>query len=260
MVAKKNRAHIILQLLLFISFGMLFAQTTKRDSLLSLVRSASDTTKAKLYNTIARELFMPNYPDSMIFYAKKGAQVKVSNKAWNANLINTVGVSFYYKSEFDSALYYYLQALKIRETLGNEKQIISSLNNIAVIYQIKGDQENALIYYFKVLRFREKAKDQDGISNICENIGNLYLERFDTKQALHYQLRALNIRQELNDTLGVAQINLNIANTYDVLNNKADSVFFYISSSIPVLLKYNQLNYLGQAYNALGIYYSKKSN
>ena len=261
MIAKKNRAVLILQFLLFISCGISLAQTSsKRDSLFSLVRSASDTTKAKLYNTIVRDLFMPNFPDSMIFYAKKGAQVKVSNKAWNANLINTIGVSFYYKSEYDSALYYYLEALKIRETIGNEKQIISSLNNIAVIYQIKGDLENALKYYFRVLRFREKAKDEYGISNICENIGNLYLERSDTKQALHYQLRALNIRQSLNDTLGVAQINLNLANTYDIIDNRSDSVFFYISSSIPVLLKYNQLNYLGQAYNALGIYYSRKNN
>ena len=131
MIAKKNRAVLILQFLLFISCGISLAQTSsKRDSLFSLVRSASDTTKAKLYNTIVRDLFMPNFPDSMIFYAKKGAQVKVSNKAWNANLINTIGVSFYYKSEYDSALYYYLEALKIRETIGNEKQIISSLNNI----------------------------------------------------------------------------------------------------------------------------------
>ena len=158
----------------FLHVGMLLSQSIpKRDSLNKLLRSATtaDTSKAKIYNTFARA-FVPNSPDSIIFYGKKGVESVVSDKKWKSNLINTVGVGFFNKSEYDSALHYYLTALKLREEINNEKLISSSYNNIAVIYQIKGESKKAMEYYFKNLKFREKINDQKGIANACDNIAN----------------------------------------------------------------------------------------
>ncbi|MDZ4664448.1 MAG: tetratricopeptide repeat protein [Bacteroidota bacterium] len=238
----------------------LFSQKNDRDSLMALLRSdkMADTTKGMIYNTIAKD-FAPNFPDSVIFYAKKGAPVIKTNKKWKSNLINTIGVGYFYKSNFDSALHYYLIALKLREEDRNEKLIVSSYNNLAVIYQIKGDEKQALEYYFKTLRFRERAKDEEGIAKVCENIANLYLEQNELRKALSYQERTRKIREKNRDTVYLASLYLNIANSYDLLQ-MFDSVHYYLSISIPVLIKYDQINYLGQAYTTMGIYYSRRKN
>jgi len=245
----------------FLHVGMLLSQSIpKRDSLNKLLRSATtaDTSKAKIYNTFARA-FVPNSPDSIIFYGKKGVESVVSDKKWKSNLINTVGVGFFNKSEYDSALHYYLTALKLREEINNEKLISSSYNNIAVIYQIKGESKKAMEYYFKNLKFREKINDQKGIANACDNIANLFNEQQDGRLALSYQFRSMKINSSLGDTMAVAQVYLNMGNSYDILE-KQDSVYYYLSSSIPVLIKSNFLDGLAQAYNGLGVYYSKKGN
>ena len=237
-----------------------YSQVSLTDSIRTLLRKTDtpDTTKAKIYNTLAKG-FTPNYPDSIIYYAKKGAVLVKNNLIWESNLINTAGVGFFYKSEYDSAFCYYLIALKLREKSGNEKLISSSYNNVAVILQIKGETKKAMEYYFKNLKFREKINDLKGIANVCDNIGNLYNEQLDGRMALTYQMRSIKIRQDLNDTLSVAFIKLNMSNSYDNLN-KPDSVYYYLKSSLPILINNNQLNSLGQAYNGLGTYYAKKKN
>ena len=237
------------------------AQTiAKKDSLLAVLFSSSsaDTSKAKVCNTFARS-FVPNHPDSIIYYGKKGAAHVKSNKVWKSNLINTIGVGFYYKSEYDSALKYYLIALKLREEAAVNSLIGSSYNNIAVIYQIKGEMEKAMEFYMRNLKFREKIKDDDGIANVCQNIGNLFDEQQDVKSALSYYDRTFQIRKKKKDTLSIVQVYLNIANCYDKLNMQ-DSVYYYLAYSVPVLLKHNILDGLAQAYNGLGIYYSKMDN
>lgn len=174
------------------------AQTiAKKDSLLAVLFSSSsaDTSKAKVCNTFARS-FVPNHPDSIIYYGKKGAAHVKSNKVWKSNLINTIGVGFYYKSEYDSALKYYLIALKLREEAAVNSLIGSSYNNIAVIYQIKGEMEKAMEFYMRNLKFREKIKDDDGIANVCQNIGNLFDEQQDVKSALSYYDRTFQIRKK----------------------------------------------------------------
>ena len=237
------------------------AQTiAKKDSLLAVLFSSSsaDTSKAKVCNTFARS-FVPNHPDSIIYYGKKGAAHVKSNKVWKSHLINTIGVGFYYKSEYDSALKYYLIALKLREEAAVNSLIGSSYNNIAVIYQIKGETEKAMEFYMRNLKFKEKIKDDEGIANVCQNIGILFDEQQDVKSALSYYDRAFQIRKKKKDTLGIAQVYLNIANCYDILNMQ-DSVYYYLVYSVPVLLKRNILDGLAQAYNGLGIYYSKMDN
>jgi serine phosphatase RsbU (regulator of sigma subunit) len=251
--------RITLMICLFI--GYISAQTsTKKDSLLAVLYSSSsaDTSKAKVCNTFART-FVPNHPDSIIYYGKKGAALVKSNKVWKSHLINTIGVGFFYKSEHDSALKYYLIALKLREETGINTLIGSSYNNIAVIYQIKGETEKAMEFYMRNLKFREKIKDDDGIANVCQNIGNLFNEQQDVKSALSYYDRTFQIRKKEKDTLSIAQVYLNIANCYDILDMQ-DSVYYYLTYSVPVLLKHNMLDGLAQAYNGLGIYYSKMGN
>lgn len=162
------------------------------------------------YSDSNLELSM-NYGKKAIYLCLKNSMNKRISEAYNL-----VGLSYYYKSEYNIALQYFKKAFHTSQQTQNNEIMSSSLSNIGLIYDIKGEYANAIMYHLKSLSIRESINDSSGISKSLNNIGLVYFklgEKFYEK-ALEYYKQALKIKQFLNDQQGIAISLHNIGSVY----------------------------------------------
>ena len=55
-----------------------------------------------------------------------------------AKLLNNIGIIYYNQGNYEQALDYYSKSLKIKEELGDNEGIPSTLSNIGIIYYLQG--------------------------------------------------------------------------------------------------------------------------
>ncbi len=107
----------------------------------------------------------------------------------------------------------------IKEEIGNQQGIASSLNNIGNVYYHQGNYSQALDYYQRSLKNYEIMEDTIGIARSLGNIGLIHIDQGNHLEALDYSQRSLNIREEIGDKYGVAVALLNIGKIYFQQNN-----------------------------------------
>ncbi len=136
-----------------------------------------------------------------------------------ALLLNNIGVVYKTMGEYDKAIEYYQENLRIQEQIGNTLQMAQSRSNIATVYFFFGlDYEKALEYYNESLRlffeYLEEYPDAEdgkrGIAQTYLNIGIAYKEMDDFVLSLENYSRALQQYEELDDKAGVAHVQRNI--------------------------------------------------
>lgn len=285
---------------LFLSQSIL-SQTAEIDSLWRVYKSSPiDTVKINALGDIAWKLKYNN-PDSCRLVALKmlalAKEVKF-HKGISA-AYGTIGVSWFLKNEFDSALTYYNLAYDVRRKMKDYLGMAKISNNTGVLLKKKGDLEKAGAYYklalgaaikaqdkkfmatvfdnmaiiesergnlnlaiglhFKALRLREEVKDRDGINASFGNIAIIFNTKGDYRKSLEYNLKALKLREELQETSGIALAYNSIANNY--FNMKmVDSAIYFYEKSISLNKSENLDVENITAYSNLGIIYESLLN
>ncbi len=129
--------------------------------------------------------------------------------------LGNIGLIFYDKTEYDSALNYFFQVMEKLDpdSLGSASQhyILSGVyNNTAMTYSDLGDSRLALEYYRKSLDLAIRADDEYNVGSVYINLGSLFGELRRVDSAFYYLHRALQIA----DKRGFRSITLN---TYEEL-------------------------------------------
>ena len=94
-------------------------QAQKQDSLWAIWndKTQPDTSRLKAMHDIAWDGYLYSQPDSAFYLA--GLQYELAkttgNKKWMGAALNTQGVSYMKRSNYEKALEYYAKSLKIRE-------------------------------------------------------------------------------------------------------------------------------------------------
>ncbi|MCB0380317.1 MAG: tetratricopeptide repeat protein [Flavobacteriales bacterium] len=292
----------IIYTFILLSTATLNAQINQ-DSLMAIWnnKSVQDTSRLIALEKVSRDIFMFTDPDSCYYYAQlqlnfakpKGLKKHVSAAFY------TIGVSKYFVSEFDSALFYYnqslvidqkinnkqgaannlnnialvykekgdfalaikynLQSLAIKREIGDLKGEASSFNNIGQIYQDKGDVALAIKNYTHSLQIKEELKDKPGMAKTLNNIGSLYYFQQDLDRALEYYTKSIIIYEEVNEQYGVAGVFQNIGNLYDD-KKEYDKALEYHHKSLKIKEKIGDKYGVANSYNNIGIVYKNLKN
>jgi len=173
--------------------------------------------------------------------------------------LNSLGIIFYNKGDYDKALNYYSRSLKIREEIRDKKGIAATLNNFGIVYQDQGDYAKAIEYYTLSLLKNEEINDKKGEANTLSNIGRLYLEQGDTNKALGSQNRSLKIREAIGDKRGMAIAYNNIASIYSDQGNDTRAMEYY-SRNLKIYEEIGDKNKIALALANIGIIYKKQEN
>jgi len=180
------------------------------------------------------------YYESVSDYSKSFSSLSKAlelnkNNAFPSELIKTLnymGYIYWHKSEYDSSLYYHLQALKIaNESNINDENLAFTYLMLGNDYYDKGDLSKTSSYYYNCLKLA------DNLNNIsikiqCHNrLSKLYFKMKDYKQAIEHVLKSLKLNNNEYDIreLGVSYNNLG---NLSLAIEETDSALYYFNQTL----------------------------
>jgi adenylate cyclase len=172
-----------------------------------------------------------------------------------ANALKNLGIIYYNKGDYISALENWNEALNIFNEINDLSGVANIESNLGAIYFNQGDDVNALDYYLKALKTAEEIKDTLRIVTTCINIGGVYSNKPTTKsKSVDYYLRALPLSESIsdNDAIGTACVNIG---EYHLGKNMLDSALYYFEKS---LIAFNDSENKPYTLNNIGKVYCKR--
>lgn len=105
--------------------------------------------------------------------------------------------------DFDKCLELYYNALQLQETVGDKRQIATTLNNIASAQMKMGVADQGLLSYQKALEILESISTEEppivtAKAMICTNMGQAYNSNSDFEKSLHYHQLSLRWSQSID--------------------------------------------------------------
>lgn len=216
---------IVLILLFLVGCYTSNAQRKKIDSLQKIVNDLPDTSKQKVYYTLANK-FLHISTDSSAMYASMSLELaqKYGRKIAEARSYSLLGVSEKTKGNYEKAITYYLQSLKVFESANDETNLPIVYNDIGIVYKSMGRWNEALDYYKKSNALCRKVKMTDGISMTYNNIGTIMIAKAATDSsyldsAVSYYRLALAQAKENKNTHDISTCLSNIGEVYVTRKN-----------------------------------------
>ncbi len=104
----------------------------------------------------------------------------------------------YQDNDIDKAFEFAQQSYTIASRLNHKRYLGKVNNNLGNLYLLKGNFGAASGYYLEALKISESIKDDTAIAKCYNNIGKLYYQRKNHKEAMNYYLKSLAINQKLH--------------------------------------------------------------
>jgi len=157
-----------------------------------------------------------NYPEEAMGYAHEALLLSDSleDRVRFSRSLRLKGGVYYYKADYDSALYYTRQSLRIAESVQDTSLINHALNNTGLIYYNLGSYQNALENLLRSLNLKIAKGEIYGRSQTLNNIGLVYNKLKDFKRAREYFFEALRFSEKHDDLNQQLYALNNIAGTY----------------------------------------------
>jgi diguanylate cyclase (GGDEF)-like protein len=127
-----------------------------------------------------------------------------------AAVLADLGIVRDYFGEHDLALELTLDALRIREAIGDEPGRGDAYNNIGIIAYHWGDLAGAEQAYRSAAEIRIGLGDRDGVAGVGNNLGKVLTSRGDLDAALTEFERSERTWTELGNTRGLGMVHNNI--------------------------------------------------
>lgn len=197
------------------------------DSLREVMQETTDASeKAYLLDELSFQWFYEDL-DSSLFYGQLAYKEfsGLDDPDGLARSATSVAVAYHYQYNWDSAEYYYLEALQIREGI-NSDRVAASLNNLGVMFMDQEEYDTATKYYLRSMEVRQKSNDTLGVALTMSNLGLIFKKQGNYIKALEYYRQAIaSLERNRQDRyLEVALLNMGaIYNTQE----KYDSALIY---------------------------------
>lgn len=266
----KDLIKIIFFLLIItsISLGQVFSFSISTDTTDIQLEEETDTSRIFILNKIA-ERNLTTYPGKAFEKASEALQLSVllNDQPSKATSLRNMGLSHMHLFfDYEKALEYCFEALKIEEGLSLKSGEATTLMVIGSIYEEVGNNTSALDYYRKSLRIGKSLEDDVNISKLNHKIGKSFskLQQYDS--ALLYHNKALNYEIEKNNKKGEADALNAIANVYTTIGNTADAYHFHTRAlALRREIKDKpgealSLNYIAEIYKKTGNYVRAHKN
>ena len=237
-----------------------FAQNNKinLDSLhqIWLDESQPDTIRFKAYHSFIWKGYLFSNPDSAFQLAELQKQLAIEkeNKKWEAEALNTQGVSFSLKTQNAEALDYFTQCLAMQKEIGNKRGIVSMLRNIGFLYFRQNKHAKALDYYSQCIAMYKESGNKKGIAQALNDAGLIYKNLGKNDKALDYYIRSLAIQKEIGNKRGIAQSLNNIGIIYKVQGKIVEALDHY-TQSIAIAKEIGDKKQISNALNNIGLIY-----
>jgi two-component system, NarL family, sensor kinase len=168
---------------------------------------------------------------------------KYEDLDYEAQALNTKGGIFYHFGNYDSALFYYHQALLKCKREKQPEVYVKILNNIANILALTQKIDTAIYLYNKVLKYYESTNNSIKVGKILYNIGCLYDHANNREKSHEYTLKALEILKRSGDREGTMLALLSLAIDAEYYNINHEEALKYTEQVIELSINCNEMVY-----------------
>ncbi|HRZ77424.1 MAG TPA: tetratricopeptide repeat protein, partial [Bacteroidales bacterium] len=176
--------------------------------------------------------------------------------------INNIGYNFYFLNQYDSALHYYQEAVKVLDPAAHPASLDLAMyyQNIGIVHAIQGRLDTALNYMERSAGIRESGlpDDDPDLAYTYTNLGRLYRMLGDDPKAFEYNTRAeqVYIKHFGTEYPGLGTLYLNTGNNLKVMGDYDRAVSYY-RKSLHIYTLGGNLSHpnIAKIYNNLGAVY-----
>jgi class 3 adenylate cyclase/uncharacterized protein HemY len=242
-------------ILIFILIGLQTNAQTNLDSLYNVWqdKTQTDSIRSRAFIDYIWDGYLFSQPDSAFILAEELKQyVKKNIDSSRIGVALYIQAnSFYLRGNYDKAIEYHMESLKLDELRNDKHGVATSFKAIGLLYSAQGNYTKALNYHKKSLKINRELNNDRGIASSLNNIGNIYSDVEDYDFALKYLFDALELYKTLNDKLAESTVYNNIGNIFrkQKLYKEAQG---YLIRSITIKEAINDLNGKSYALNNLG--------
>ncbi|WP_246581415.1 tetratricopeptide repeat-containing sensor histidine kinase [Echinicola shivajiensis] len=182
------------------------------------------------------------YSEATALHAKAYGLIAKEDSSFLAKMIyaNNAGVASRYGEDFDNAVFYYLEALKIAESQQDLRNIAISCNGLGnTLLHIPGREEDALTYFVRSLEAERERGNTLGIAMNYLSIGDYFTEKGDFKRARSYLNKLLEINHKRNDNYGLGITYEYFGHNYLKEGNDLEQAADYYKKSLGLFVKMN---------------------
>lgn len=176
--------------------------------------------------------------DSAVYYYIQSLKVYEAEKdlPGQSAALNNVGICYMYSDRYKEALVYYERSLEIEKKLGNEPGIADSYNNMAVAYRNTNQIDLAEKYYRKALDLYSKNKMDYSVASVHVNLGLIWLNRKNINKAIQETHIALDYYKKENKPVDLTSCYNSMADLF-LQNKQLDSAAYYAQLSLNITRK-----------------------
>jgi class 3 adenylate cyclase len=149
----------------------------KLDSLSNeLKKDQPDTSRVKTLQRFAFELLNTGMFDSVRVYAQQGLDLipRAGLESYRHNLLNVVGISYFYQGNIDEARQNWEQALSLARKYEDKRAVNNISMNLGNVQQTLGNYPAAQAIYFECLAESERTNDMKAVSGLLGNIAVVF--------------------------------------------------------------------------------------
>lgn len=149
----------------------------------------------------------------------------LDDKLGIARVKNNLGVAYKNLKDFDRANSYYHESVELKKVIGDAKGVAYGYANIGELHLIRKEFGVALPYFERAKMTMDSLQDRQGTSVILSNLGEIYFELGDYQKVISVIHQATEIESEMGNNFDLAQSYNALARTY-LKMGKLDSAWF----------------------------------
>jgi len=235
-ISKTKNDSVRVKALNKLAFHYIFSDAKKARNLLNTSRKIALKSNCTFgYNEMVNNtgilMDVTGIRDSAKYFFTQSLQLSRKNKFRNLEVksINNLGMCHWNEGHFNEALRFFLDALRINETLPKDQQIkfATCYNNIGLIYQELELNEKALEFHKKAYELRKKDNMLKDQASSLNNIGICYNSLNQTQKAIDIYKTGLEIAKQSGNTTDYLKIQENYGNALQSQRKYRESIAHY---------------------------------
>ena len=217
-------------------------------------RAAGERRKEAHYAHIAGELLLNggNFKEAITLFERALSGLGDDDKIARMQIRKLMGDVFESLSQYDTAIAYYDNSLKIARELDNALGIAAALDGQGSVTYRQGDFTSAHSYYTEALTYARMVDHQPQIAETLKGLGTVATLRGELDDAQTNYEKALTITRELGDKRGIAN-NLNNLGIVMRYKGALDDAQVYYEQSLALRREIGDKRGIASSLNNLGI-------
>lgn len=188
-------------------------------------------------------------------YALQTDDLELQGKA-----LNSVGNCFHNLGRNDSAIVYLLRSVRLKEQVGNQKDIASAYANIGNVFSDEKASDKAIMYLEKALKIRLSLPDGERSAIFTyNNLSVAYGGKGDNDKAIEYAERGYQLAENSGNKFLAAVLAGNLSELW-LKKGEVDKAVSLAESSVKALAELNRKANIVYPYTVLSMAYLKKGN